>query len=101
VVYQQIVRPPSNGLATASMVLGIIALVFALIAAATFLPPLLVLPSFILGVLAGILGSVAMQKARRISVGGAAAKAGAVLGGITVLILLLTFAISMIILAST
>ena len=85
---------------TASLVLGIIGLVLTALSAATFLMPLFSVPALILGVLAAVFGVLGTSAAQRTGVGASASKAGSILGGVTVLLLLLMFFVTMIVLVS-
>jgi hypothetical protein len=97
--YPQFVRAPSNGLATASLVLGIIGGALALIAVATFWAAAAGVTGFLLGLLAAIFGGVGLQNARRVNVGRSAAKAGVILGCVTMIVLLATLILSVVIIA--
>ena len=67
VVYQQIVRPPSNGLATAGMVLGIVAIVLGVWMIIPIIGLAFAFVSFVPAVLAVIFGFVGLRQANRVT----------------------------------
>lgn len=94
IVYQQIVKPPSNGQAVTSLVLGIVGIVFGIW---TWIPILGLFLAFIAGpasLVAIILGHLGVSQAKRVNgLGNGQALAGLTLGYITTAILvLITFA---------
>lgn len=91
VIYQQVVRPPSNGLAVAALVLGIVGITVGIWSVIPFLGLIAAIFAFVPSVLAVIFGIVGWQKARINGIGRGQAIAGLVLGAATVaLIVLLT-----------
>lgn len=90
VVYQQIVKPPSNGPALTSLVLGIVATVFGIW---TWIPVLGLFLAFLAGpasLVAIILGHVGVAQSNRVDgLGKGQALAGLTLGYITTAIIVL------------
>ena len=82
-VYQQIVRPPSNGIAIAGMVLGIWMIIPIVGLAFAFV-------SFVPAVLGVIFGFVGLRQSHRVQVGRGAALTGLITGGLTLAIGVLT-----------
>jgi hypothetical protein len=83
VVYQQVVRAPSNGTAVAALVLGIVAIVFGVWMIIPFVGLFFAFVSFVPAVLAVVFGVLGHRQATRIAVGRGAAIAGLVTGGTT------------------
>jgi len=91
--YVQIQRPPSNGLAITSMILGIVALVIGVWALIPFLGIFAAATGFFPAVIAVILGHIGMARARQMAgTGRGQAMAGLVTGYITLGIIVLTTA---------
>ncbi len=90
VIYQQVVRPPSNGLAVAALVLGIVGITVGIWSVVPFLGLIAAVFAFVPSVLAVIFGIVGWQKAGRIGgVGRGQALTGLILGGVTVALIVL------------
>lgn len=86
VIYQQVVRAPSNGTAVASLVLGIVAIVFGVWMIIPIVGLFFAFVSFVPAVLAVIFGVLGYRQSARIAVGRGAAIAGVVTGGTTLAI---------------
>lgn len=89
-VTYQVVKPPTNGMATTSLTLGIIAIVIGIW---SFIPLLglgAAFTSFLPAVLAVIFGHIGLKKVREGNVGSGQATTGLILGYITVGIIVLT-----------
>lgn len=100
IVHQQVTRPPSNGQAVTSLVLGIIAIVTGVWSP---IPLIGMFPAFIafpLAVLAIVFGHTGLSASNKIGVGRGQAITGMILGYITLGIILLTFLIWVISLAT-
>lgn len=89
-MYHQIVRPPSNGMAIAALVLGIIAIVFGVWMIIPIIGLAFAFVSFVPAVLGLIFGVVGLRRAKEISVGRGAALTGVITGGLTLAIGVLT-----------
>lgn len=90
VIYQQVIKSPSNGLAITSLVLGIIAIV---IGVWSFIPILglgAAFISFLPALIAVILGHMGLKRSTEIGAGQGQAKTGMILGYITLGIIILT-----------
>ncbi|WP_065570636.1 hypothetical protein [Microbacterium oleivorans] len=92
VVYQQVVRPPSNGAATAALILGILAVFFGISVPIPFWGLIVIFLAVPLGALAVIFGHVGMRASRTIPVGRGNAVAGLIMGYVTLAICILTTA---------
>jgi hypothetical protein len=91
--YVQIQKPPSNGLAITSMILGIVAIVIGIWALIPFLGLFAAVTGFLPAVVAVILGHIGLARARQMnSTGRGQAMAGLVTGYITLGIIVLTTA---------
>jgi hypothetical protein len=91
--YVQIQKPPSNGLAITSMILGIVALVIGVWALIPFLGVLAAVTGFFPAVIAVILGHIGIARARQMGgTGRGQAMAGLVTGYISLGIIILTSA---------
>jgi hypothetical protein len=91
--YVQIQKPPSNGLAITSMILGIVAIVIGVWALIPFLGLFAAVTGFFPAVIAVILGHIGMVRARQINeTGRGQAMAGLITGYITLGIIVLTTA---------
>jgi hypothetical protein len=90
VVYHQVMRPPTNGLAVAALVLGIVAIALGVWIVIPIIGLVFAFLSFAPAVLALILGLVGLQQARRIGVGRGLAITGVSLGAATLTIGVLT-----------
>jgi hypothetical protein len=91
--YVQIQKPPSNGLAITSMILGIVAIVIGVWALIPFLGIFAAVTGFLPAVIAVILGHIGTLRARQMSgTGRGQAMAGLVTGYITLGIIVLTTA---------
>lgn len=89
-VYQQIVRPPSNGIATAGMVLGIVAIVLGVWMIIPIVGLAFAFVSFVPAVLGVVFGVVGLRHSHRVHVGRGAALTGLITGGLTLAIVVLT-----------
>lgn len=89
-VYHQVVRPQNNSLATAALVLGIIAIVSGVWMVIPIVGLVFAFISFAPAVLAVIFGATGLRQANRINVGRGAAITGLTTGGLTLAIGLLT-----------
>jgi hypothetical protein len=91
VIYQQVVRPPSNGMATTSLVLGIVAVVTGVWVLIPIIGMFFGFIAFLPAVLAAVFGHVGMSKATTVGgIGRGAALTGLVLGYVTVGLIVLT-----------
>lgn len=90
VIYQQIVRPASNGLSVAALVLGIVAIVLGVWMVIPFLGLFFAFVSLVPAVLATVFGVVALRRSHEIGLGRGSALTGLVLGGLTLAIGVLT-----------
>jgi len=86
VIYQQVVRAPSNGMATAALVLGIVAIVFGVWMIIPIVGLFFAFISFVPAVLGVVFGVLGLRQSARIHVGRGAALAGLVTGGVTLLL---------------
>ncbi|RIX28423.1 hypothetical protein [Amnibacterium setariae] len=86
VIYQQVVRAPSNGIATAALVLGIVAIVLGVWMVIPFVGLFFAFISFVPAVLGVVFGVLGLRQASRIAVGRGAAITGLVTGGLTLAI---------------
>lgn len=90
-IYQQVVRPPSNGMAVTAMVLGIVAIAVGVWSIIPILGLIAAFFSFIPGVLAVIFGVIGRTKSNALrGVGRGQAITGIVLGAVTIGIIVLT-----------
>ncbi|MAT18620.1 MAG: hypothetical protein CMF56_08670 [Leifsonia sp.] len=93
VIYQQVVRAPSNGPAIAGMVLGIVAIVIGIGSPIPIIGLISAFFAFAPALLAAIFGHVGLSKARTMGgVGRGQATAGLTLGYLTLAIIVLTTA---------
>jgi hypothetical protein len=90
VIYQQVVRAPSNGIAVAGLVLGIVAIALGVWMVIPVVGLFFAFVSFVPAVLGVIFGIVGLRQAARVGVGRGAALTGLVTGGLTLAIGLLT-----------
>jgi hypothetical protein len=90
VIYQQVVRAPSNGIAIAALVLGIVAIVLGVWMIVPFVGLFFAFVSFVPAVLGVVFGVLGLRQAGRIQVGRGAAMTGLVTGGLTLAIGVLT-----------
>ena len=90
-IYQQVVRPPSNGMAVTAMVLGIVAIAVGFWSIIPILGLVAAFFAFIPGVLAVIFGTIGRTRSAALGgVGRGQALTGIVLGAVTLGIILLT-----------
>jgi hypothetical protein len=91
VIYQQVVKAPSNGMAIAALVLGIVAIVTGVWIPIPILGLVMMFLAFAPAVLAVIFGHVGIRNAGRLGgLGRGAALTGLVLGYVTLAISVLT-----------
>ena len=90
VIYQQVVRAPSNGIATASLVLGIVAIVLGVWMIVPIVGLFFAFVSFVPAVLGVVFGISGLRQAARVQVGRSAAMTGLITGGVTLAIGVLT-----------
>lgn len=90
VIYQQVVRAPSNGIATAALVLGIVAIVLGVWMIIPLVGLFFAFVSFVPAVLGVVFGILGLRQAARIGVGRGTAMTGLVTGGVTLAIGVLT-----------
>lgn len=83
VIYQQVHKAPGNGMAVASLVLGIIAIATGVWAFIPILGLFAAFTAFLPAVLAIIFGHVGLSTSRKNHVGAGQAKTGMILGYIT------------------
>lgn len=86
VIYQQVVRAPSNGIAVASLVLGVVGLVLGVWMIIPIVGLFFAFVSFLPAVLGVVFGVLGLRQASRVQVGRGAAMAGLVTGGLTLAI---------------
>lgn len=92
VVYQQVVKAPSNGMAVASLILGIIAIAVGIWSPIPFVGIVTAFLAFLPAVLAVIFGHVGLSAVQKVGVGKGQALTGLILGYVTLaLIILVTF----------
>ncbi|MHA6695302.1 DUF4190 domain-containing protein [Homoserinimonas sp. A520] len=90
-IYQQVVRPPSNGMAVAALVLGIVAIAVGVWSVIPILGLVAAFFAFAPGVLAVIFGVIGRTRSRALGgLGRGQALAGLVLGAVTLGIMVLT-----------
>jgi hypothetical protein len=92
VIYQQVVRPPSNGMAVTALVLGLVAIVTGVWSPIPFVGLVAAFFAFVPALLGVIFGIVGLRKARVIGVGRGNSVAGIATGGVTLGIIALTTA---------
>lgn len=90
VVYQQVVKAPSNGSAVTSLILGIVAIVIGIWSFVPILGIGAAFTSFIPALLAIIFGHVGLKNAARNGVGRGQAMTGLILGYVTLGIIVAT-----------
>lgn len=86
-VYQQVVKPPSNGMAVTALILGIAAIVIGVWSPIPFVGIGAAFFAFLPALLAVIFGHVGAGTAKKISVGKGMATTGLVLGYVTLSII--------------
>lgn len=84
VIYQQIVKAPTNGLAVTALVLGIVAIVFGVWIPVPFLGAIMMFIAFIPAVLAVVFGHLGLRNSRRNGVGRGGSLTGLALGYATI-----------------
>ena len=89
-LYVQQVKAPSNGMATAALVLGIVAIVCGVWSPLPILGLVAAGTGFIPAVLAIVLGHLGVRQSRTLGIGHGAGMTGLVLGYVTVGIIVLT-----------
>ncbi|MEX1079523.1 MAG: hypothetical protein WED09_10490 [Homoserinimonas sp.] len=90
-IYQQVVRPPSNGMATAALVLGIIAIAFGVWSVIPILGLFAAFTAFVPAVLAVVFGAIGRTRSTTLAgIGRGQALTGLVLGAVTLTIIVLT-----------
>ena len=90
VVYHQVLRPPSNSMAIAALVLGIVAIVLGVWIIVPIVGLVFAFLSFVPAVLAAIFGFLGLRQSNQVGVGRGPAVTGLVLGGLTLAIGVLT-----------
>ncbi|WP_134402862.1 DUF4190 domain-containing protein [Cryobacterium sp. TMT4-10] len=91
IIYQQVVRPPTNGMAITSLVLGIVAIVTGIWIPIPILGLVMMFLAFLPAVLAVIFGHVGLRNATRLGgIGRGASLAGLILGYVTLGISVIT-----------
>jgi uncharacterized membrane protein len=91
VYYQQIVRPPSNGLAIASLVLGVVGILPGLLVVIPFVGLIMAMFALLPAVLAVVFGHIGLNQAKRLNgLGRGMAQAGLILGYVTLGLMVLT-----------
>jgi uncharacterized membrane protein len=90
VVYQHVIKPPSNGMAVASLVIGIVAIVFGIWSPIPFIGLFFAFLGGLPALLAVILGHVGFSASKRVGVGRGNSLAGLVMGYVTIGIIALT-----------
>lgn len=91
IIYQQVVRAPSNGMAITSLVLGIVAIVIGIWIPVPILGLFMMFLAFVPALLAVIFGHVGLNNAARIGgIGRGSALTGLILGYVTFAISLIT-----------
>lgn len=94
VIYQQVVKAPSNGMAVAALILGIVAIVTGIWIPIPILGLVMMFLAFAPAVLAVIFGHVGIRNSARLGgLGRGAALTGLVLGYVTLAISVLTTAL--------
>ena len=90
-IYQHVVRPPSNGMAVAALVLGIVAIAVGVWTIIPILGLVAAFFAFLPGVLAVVFGAIGRTRSKALGgLGRGQAMAGLVLGSITLGIIVLT-----------
>ncbi|WP_199286526.1 hypothetical protein [Homoserinimonas hongtaonis] len=90
VIYQQVVRPPSNGMAVTALILGLVAIVTGVWSPIPFVGLVAAFFAFVSALLAVIFGIVGLRKANTVGVGRGNSVAGIVTGALTLGIIGLT-----------
>ncbi len=80
VIYQSVVRPPSNGMAVTALVLGIVAIVFGIWIPIPIFGLFMMFVAFLPAVLAIVFGHVGLNNSARNGVGRGGAVTGLILG---------------------
>ena len=89
-IYQQVVRPPSNGLAISALVLGIVAIVLGIWMIIPIIGLFFAFVSFVPALLAVLFGVLGLRQSSRNGIGRGPAITGLVTGGLTLAIGVLT-----------
>lgn len=89
VIYQQVVRPPSNGIATTSLVFGIVGAVIGIWAWIPFLGLAAAGMGFPLALVAVITGHIGLNRSKEMGVGRSFAGTGMTLGYVTLAVIVL------------
>jgi uncharacterized membrane protein len=84
VIYQSVVRPPSNGMAVTALVLGIVAIVFGIWIPIPLFGLFMMFVAFLPAVLAVVFGHVGLRTSAKNGVGRGAAITGLILGYLVV-----------------
>ena len=93
IIYQQVVKAPSNGMAVAALVLGIVAIVAAIWIPIPILGLIMMFLAFVPAVLAVIFGHIGFRNSARVGgIGRGSAMTGFILGYATLAISVLTTA---------
>lgn len=90
VIYQNVVKPPTNGMAVTALILGIVAIAVGVWSLIPILGIGAAFTSFLPALLAVIFGHIGLKKATESNVGRGQAKTGMILGYITLAIIVLT-----------
>lgn len=91
IVYQQIVKPPGNGMAVAALVLGVVAIVPGVLVVIPFVGLLMAFLAFLPAILAVVFGHIGLSNSRRLGgLGRGQANSGLVLGYITLGLMVVT-----------
>lgn len=86
VMYHQVLRAPTNGIAVASLVLGIVAIVLGVWMIIPIVGLVFAFMSFVPAVLAVVFGVMGLRRSAQVEVGKGPALAGLVTGGATLAI---------------
>lgn len=90
VIYQQVVKPPTNGLGVASLILGIVAIVIGVWSIIPILGIGAAFTSFVPAVLAVVFGHLGVNRFKTVGVGKGQALTGLILGYVTLAIIVIT-----------
>ncbi|GGE95184.1 DUF4190 domain-containing protein [Mycetocola zhadangensis] len=84
VIYQSVIKQPSNGMAVTALVLGIVAMVFGIWIPIPVLGLFMMFVAFLPAILAVVFGHVGLRNAARSGVGRGGSIAGLVLGYVVI-----------------
>jgi uncharacterized membrane protein len=92
VIYQQVVRAPSNGMAVAALVLGLVSIVLGVWIPVPILGLFMMFVAFVPALLAIVFGHISLRRSMVVGVGRGASLSGLILGYVTVALSVMTTA---------